>query len=338
MLMCWLSLFALASPMWVVLTSGIDSNLRGVSVSRENGAKQTAIVWAAGSRGVILRSADGGKTWDRLHIPEGDSLDFRGVQVFGENLAYVMSSGEGEKSRIYKTTDAGKTWKLQYSDARKEFFLDAMVCISPTHCFALSDPVDGKFLLARTEDGERWRVIPAGGMPPALPGEGAFAASNSCLLAYGGGDLYFVTGGPAARVFHSHDEGRNWSVTETALLSGKASAGGFSVARSGKILVVMGGDYQLQAQSPKTAAYSRDKGHTWQLAETPPEGYRSAVIAEGQTFVAVGPSGADVSRDGKHWQNAGELNLNAITMGNGQIWGVGEKGVVARMERSEARK
>jgi len=330
--MRWLSLFALALPVWVVLTSGIDSNLRGVSVSSENGERQTAIVWATGSNGVILRSADAGKTWDRLHIPNGDSLDFRGVQAFGENIVYLMSSGEGEKSRIYKTTDTGKTWELQYSGTRKEFFLDAIACINSTNCFALSDPVHGKFLLLRTEDGQHWKEIPADGMPPALPGEGAFAASNSCLLAYGERDLYFVTGGPAARVFHSEDQGRNWSVAETPLLHGKASAGGFSIARSGKILVVMGGDYQQPAQSSRTAAYSNDEGHTWQLAEAPPTGYRSAVMAVGETFAAVGPGGADVSTDASHWQKAGDLNLNAIAAGAGQIWGVGAKGVVGKNE------
>jgi len=329
MLTRWLGLFALASPLWVVLTSGTDSNLRGVSVSGKNGAGETAVVLATGSHGVILRSGDTGETWNRLHIPDGDALDFRGVQAFGENLAYVMSSGEGEKSRIYKTSDAGKTWELQYTDSRKEFFLDAIACISATSCFALSDPVEGKFLVVQTRDGKRWHEIPSTTMPPALPGEGAFAASDSCLLAYGERDLYFVTGGPAARVFHSGDQGKNWSVVETPLLSGKPSTGAFSIARGGKTLVIVGGDFQQPEQSLKTAAFSADEGRSWQLAETPPAGYRSAVIANCQTFYAVGPTGTDFSMDGSHWQKFGELNLNALSTDNRRLWSVGPKGTVA---------
>src|SRR5258706_11245168 len=102
--------------------SGIDSNLRGVSVSETRDAKggPVPVVWASGSNGVILRSTDEGKTWKRLRVTGGDALDFRGIVAFSASAAYVMSSGEGEKSRIYKTTDGGETWAQQYMDKRKE--------------------------------------------------------------------------------------------------------------------------------------------------------------------------------------------------------------------------
>src|SRR6266852_5841622 len=110
---------------WQVQTSGIDSNLRGVSVARLRNAKRVfPAVWASGSNGVILKSIDEGKTWQRLHVAGGDALDFRGIVAFSATTAYVMSSGEGEKSRIYKTTNGGETWNLQYAGNRKDFFLD----------------------------------------------------------------------------------------------------------------------------------------------------------------------------------------------------------------------
>src|SRR5437899_5336259 len=114
---------------WKVQTSGIDSNLRGVSVAEMPDAKgvRVPVVWASGSNGVILKSIDEGKTWKRRHVTGGDALDFRGIVAFSENVAYVMSSGEGEKSRVYKTTDGGETWNLQYTDKRKEFFLDSKI-------------------------------------------------------------------------------------------------------------------------------------------------------------------------------------------------------------------
>ena len=47
---------------------------------------------------------------------------------------------------------------------------------------ALSDPVGGKFRILATHDGGRsWAVQPDAGMPDALPGEFAFAASGTCL-------------------------------------------------------------------------------------------------------------------------------------------------------------
>src|SRR5712691_7831474 len=229
-----LSLFFCATVQaqwWHVQTSGLDTNLRGVSAVYIQNAKgvRTPVVWASGSNGVILRSLDEGKTWQRLHVDGGDQLDFRGIISFNAYDAYVMSSGEGEKSRIYKTTDGGKTWKLQYTDKRKEFFLDALGCWSPDKCLALGDPVDGKFLLLFSADGEHWSQLPGDKMPAALPGEGAFAASNTGLIS-GTEETAFGTGGTrAARYFHSFDLGLTWTVVETPVASGKPSAGIFSL-------------------------------------------------------------------------------------------------------------
>src|SRR5260370_29255715 len=96
---------------WEVQTSGIDTNLRGVSATYVHGAdgEPVPVVWVSGSNGVILQSEDEGRTWQRLHEDGGYRLDFRGSVSFNAYDAYVMSSGEGEKSRIYKTTDADKT-------------------------------------------------------------------------------------------------------------------------------------------------------------------------------------------------------------------------------------
>src|SRR5260370_11978177 len=77
-------------------------------------------------------------------------------------------------------------------------------------CYALGDPIDGKFLLLSTTDGEHWNPLPNESMPASLPGEGAFAASNTCML-LSGEEIYFGTGGPAARVFHSPFSGRTRS-------------------------------------------------------------------------------------------------------------------------------
>src|SRR5262249_46249820 len=147
---------------WKVQYSGLDTSLRGVSAAwtDEKGKTPEPVVWASGSNGEVLRSTDDGKTWKRLRVAGGEALDFRGIRAFDEKTAYLMSSGEGEQSRIYKTTDGGTTWALQYTDKRKEFFLDAITCESETKCFALGDPIDGKFVILKTDDGEHWRRMP----------------------------------------------------------------------------------------------------------------------------------------------------------------------------------
>jgi photosystem II stability/assembly factor-like uncharacterized protein len=312
---------------WNVLPTGMDANLRGVSaVVHRSGT----VLWATGSQGTIIHSTDMGQTWTPAHIDGAEKLDFRGVQTFDGKTVYVMSSGEGEQSRIYRSTDSGATWQMEFTDKRKGFFLDALVCADDTHCFALSDPVGGKFLLLATTDGTHWNDLPRDHMPPALPQEGAFAASNSSLLLYGKTDLYLATGGAAARVFHSKDLGQTWSVGLTPILSGKPSQGIFSIVRAGDALTVVGGDYSDPKRNEKNAAYSLDEGQTWHLAEELPKGYRSSVDTYDAGFVAVGPTGAETSRDGIRWTHIDAPNLNAITFISGKGWAVGAKGLVAQ--------
>lgn len=324
-----LALLVPTETWWIVQDTGVDSNLRGVSLVVHRGG---VTIWATGSNGTVELSTDGGATWQKMAIAGGDGLDFRGVQAFDKGVAYVMSSGEGEKSRIFKTSDSGKTWKMQYAGKRKEFFLDGLQCIDEKHCFGLSDPVGGKFLLLSTEDGEHWKEMPREHMPAALAKEGVFAASNSALLIYRDKELYFGTGGSAARLFHSPDLGKTWEVSETPILSGKSSQGIFSVVRAGDTIVVAGGDYADAGNTTRNAAYSVDGGKTWTVPEERPTGYRSALDTYDAGFVAVGPSGSEISRDGTKWQHIDDANLNALAVISGKGYAVGPKGVVAKFE------
>jgi Uncharacterized protein related to plant photosystem II stability/assembly factor len=324
----------LDAQVWQVVTSGADSNLRAISAGSLNGTVPgKPVVWAAGSNGTVLVSQDQGKRWKRLTVHGGEQLDFRGIVAFDGSTAYLMASGEGEKSRIYKTSNGGASWELQYSDPRKKFFLDAITCLSEKECYALGDPIEGKFVLLRTLDGRRWEALPADGLPPALPQEGAFAAGNRCLAIDRDGGIYFVTGGPAARLFHSADAGRTWKTAEVGLAKGNESSGAFSVARNDKTIVVVGGNYREPGNSDSAAAYSQDGGATWRAAEGPAGGFRSAVaLFDRGSYVAVGTNGTDMSTDsGAHWKHTDPLSLNALTPdGRYGMWGAGPKGTVAR--------
>jgi photosystem II stability/assembly factor-like uncharacterized protein len=252
-LLAWPALFAVSAgaQTWSIRSSGIDTNLRGVSAP---GDGHEGRVWVSGSNGVVMVTSGAGKPWKRLRVEGGEDLDFRGVVAFNDSKAYLMSSGEGAKSRIYKTTDGGASWKLEYFRERKEFFLNALACLSETDCYALGDPLDGRFVILHTRDGERWERLPTAGMPQALPQEGAFAASNSCLQVDASRGLYFVTGGGTARMFHSADFGITWSVRGLPLLKGNASSGAFSIAVRRGNIVVTGGDYKSAAESRDSAA------------------------------------------------------------------------------------
>jgi photosystem II stability/assembly factor-like uncharacterized protein len=317
--------------------SGVDVQLRGIS------AVSDKVAWASGAKGTVLRTVDGGATWERLEIVGAEALDFRDIQAFDQNTAFVLSIGPGEQSRIYKTADGGKIWQRQFTNSDPKAFYDCFAFWDSTHAIAVSDSVDGKFPLIATTDGMNWNPLKVKNMPSALPSEGAFAASGTCIATFGKNDVWFGTGGPAARVFHSADRGQTWTVAETPIMHGAATQGIFSLLFwSKKDGVIVGGDYQDWTQTERTSAFTHNGGKIWSLSTKMPNGYRSGLSLwgpESHHLVAVGISGADISQDGgkdwsgthfdKPWTRTDAYAHNAVSCARTACWAVGPHGRIS---------
>ena len=274
------------APRWMPATTGVTARLRGVS------AVSDRVVWASGSNGTVIRTQDGGASWTTLTVPDAQKLDFRDIDAVDDRTAYVLSIGAGDASRIYKTSDAGATWRLQFRNEDPKAFFDAMAFRNARTGYALSDSVDGQLIVIRTTDGTTWTRI-ASGLPPALDGEGAYAASGTNVAIL---DRQIWLATTASRVIRSDDDGRSWKAVSTPLPTG-TSAGIFSIAfRDRGHGLIVGGDYKKEAEAADNAAISTDGGASWTLVKGL-SGFRSAVAfvpARRDTVVAVGPSGSDI--------------------------------------------
>ncbi len=228
---------------WTPLSTGSGARLRGVSAVTDR------VVWASGTNGTILRTTDGGATWQKLLVPGADKLDFRDIDAVDEMTAYALSIGSGELSRIYKTSDAGRTWAEQFVNRDPKAFFDAMAFWDAKRGVAVSDSVDGQFVILTTTDGgASWERVPAAALPPALPNEGFFAASGTNVTVAAPNHVWLGTGAASeARVLRSDDGGRTWAVSKTPLDAGP-SAGIFSIAfGDAPHGIVVGGDYKAEA-------------------------------------------------------------------------------------------
>jgi photosystem II stability/assembly factor-like uncharacterized protein len=317
------------APQWLSQSSGTTARLRGVS------AVSATVAWASGSDGVYLKTIDGGATWRAATVPGAEALDFRDVEAFDADTAYLLSIGEGERSRIYKTTDGGGHWRLQFTNHNPKAFFDALAFWDADRGVAVSDSVDGRFMIIRTTDGgANWKEIPTEKLPPALAGEGAFAASGTCVITQGRNNAWIAT--TAARVLRSTDGGDSWQVATTPIPSGQSSAGIFSIAfKDAKNGVIVGGDYKKEGEARDNVATTSDGGRIWKLAKGPlPGGFRSAVAFTpgASTMVAVGPSGSDYSLDGgASWAPIGGAGYHAVSFArSGAGWAVGEGGRIAK--------
>lgn len=318
------------SAQWQRQTVETKASLRGLSVVNEK------IIWASGTGGTVLQTIDGGKNWTVRKVPDAEKLDFRDIEAFDANTAYVLSIGEGENSRIYKTTDGGKTWKLQFKNTNPKAFFDAFAFWDKTHGIAMSDPVDGKYLLLKTDDGEIWTVADNEKMPNAKPGEAAFAASGTCIFSEGKSNVWLVSGGNEARVFRSTDRGLSWFAVETLMLKGTPGSGIFSIAMNDpKNGVIVGGNYEKDKEITNNLAFTKDGGKTWTLSKGL-NGYRSGVtFIDKKTILAVGSSGSDISMNGgKTWKNLDGENYNSVqAKGKNSVWAVGARGLVSKFLR-----
>jgi photosystem II stability/assembly factor-like uncharacterized protein len=322
---------SIAQAQWRQQPIASHADFRGLSVV------SAKIVWVSGTQGTYARTSDGGKSWSVGTAPDAGNLDFRDVEAFGESTAYLMSAGPGEKSRIYKTVDGGKTWFVQFKSSEREAFFDAIAFWDECHGIVLGDPVKGRFELLATDDGgTHWKPLSGTNLPAALPNEGAFAASGTCLITPGKNDVWFCTGGAkTARVFHSHDRGQSWTVSDTPVASGVPSAGIFSIAfRDREHGIVVGGDYRKPKDVGASAATTGDGGRTWKpLHESFP--YRSCVAWANGRWVVVGPSGSDISQDdGATWTALDHESYNSVGFSStGEGWAVGPKGRIAKFAK-----
>lgn len=334
---------------WQMQTSGTTASLRGIHAVSAN------VAWASGTNGVVLRTQNGGQTWQSCNVPaDADKLDFRSVWAWDGEHAMVMSSGPGSESRLYSTHDGCRTWRLIFSDPDVDGFWDGLQFDGTRFGAILGDPVRGSFTLFVTYDGGgQWTRQSDPCLKTMEAKQGAFAASNQSLAILpvqdansspGTGVNHQIWFGTSGGWLHGFElapleliaaTGRNAAengCTHSQPLpeANDSAAGIFAIAFHDDVDgVVVGGDYAQPQSGVNTAAFTTDGTH-WHLALHPPAEYRSTVAwnATDGSWIAAGPTGSDISRDnGNTWQPLDHGNWNALSL----PFAVGPDGRIARL-------
>ena len=277
------------------------------------------VVWASGRGGTFVLTTDGGRTWKAGVVPGAEALQFRDVQGVSAKVAYLLSIGTGSDSRIYKTTNGGATWTLQFQNQDPDAFYDCFAFWTPKRGIAQSDSVSGRFPVIRTTDGKTWQDI-GDNLPAALPGEFSFASSGTCVAAQGKRNAWIVTGGASpSRVLATEDGGDTWNAYDSPL-RGSPSAGIFSVAfRDARHGIIGGGDLDPAAPPFDQTATSSDGGTTWTITDQQPNigtvfGLSYAVE------VGLGHDGEDDGNEGEDHQESDTNRTVVVTGPGGSAW------------------
>ena len=327
LLPCWL----LAQPVITPQVSGTTASLRGLSAVNDR------IAWSSGSGGTVLRTLDGGRTWQNVSPAGADTLDFRDVQAFSADTALVMHAGY--PGLILQTCDGGRHWQTVYHDPRPGIFLDAMSFWDNRHGLAFGDALNGRLVVITTADGGRSWQRQRG--PVALAQEGGYAASGTCLATRDDSLAWIALGTPAARVLYTTNRGHSWQGGRTPMQQDEAGCGIFSLDfSSAQYGIAVGGCYPHPEATAKNLAITHDGGRTWQLvAKKRPRGYRSAVawLPDTNIWLCTGPTGTDISyNNGLRWQALDSTGYHALALPSGAGgWLCGPRGRLARVDFKE---
>ena len=314
--------------------SGVAARLRGVS------AVQRRVVWASGSGNTILRSEDGGETWKKLPSPTTDRARLSRHRRRERHTAYVLSIGKGPPSRIYKTTDAGATWMLHFANADPKGFFDAMVFWDDEHGIAMSDTIDGAFVIIRTADGgATWTRVPA-----EQTAGGAAGRRRVCGERHERRRVRTRTCGSApvrgrGRACCARPIGaRRGRLPKRRWRPGQTS-GIFSVAfRDAQHGVIVGGDYSKESEAVDNAAITTDGGQDVDARAKVGAGFRS-VVKHVPGSRASSSSRSDrwdpicqptTARRGR--RSRGRVSIRSASRPDEQVgWGAGNRGAIGRL-------
>ncbi|WP_299072741.1 hypothetical protein [uncultured Paraglaciecola sp.] len=292
-----------------------------------------AHIVASGTNGGIYQSTDNGEHWSKVVGPENSQgLQFRDIQILSNGSLTLMSAGEGDDSRIYRTDD-GKNWQLQIAGKQASTFYDCLHFVNHQQGWLYGDSDEaGLFILATEDGGRHWNRQTLG--LAAQAGEGGFASSGTCLNQGDDNNIYIGTGnGHAPRVLIK--DGKKWHSLDTPFLGGEA-AGVFSVQQTKQWLYLFGGSLKAQQNSAKAQRYNLQSKQWSALPEVPLKGavYGSAIIQKDNKIrvLIANPQGVSVWQEGtKSWAMLSKNNIWSLACDDQMgCVGVGKDGVVER--------
>ncbi|MEO7822415.1 MAG: YCF48-related protein, partial [Gemmatimonadaceae bacterium] len=250
------------------------------------------IGWALGGHSsthtLLFRTRDGGKSWERQTLFDGEGTRLRDIGFADANNGWIVGD-----QHILRTTDGGETWVPVETEKAigRGYSVEAheLLVLGPD-AIVVGTNAQNRQIMRTLDGGGTWELI---GL--VKDGGGGAGSENSVTgLALGEGSTVFATTGShpysAGVIYRSTDGGHSW---ERMAEAEKPLHG---IAFRGKRGVAVG---------EGLAFFTEDGGDTWRRTAMP--GRRYAVdFTSANTVLAVGrdPSVVISANGGRTWQAA----------------------------------
>jgi len=172
----------------------------------------------AGQAGTILRTTDGGKSWDALYVGENQLI--RRVSFISDQEGWAV----GHRGSIFHTTDAGNSWEIQFE--APGIYLRDINFVDRNHGWVVGHDAT---ILHTSDGGASWQAQQMRGFTGRdLPRfHGVYARDENTA----------VIVGEFGTVVHTEDGGELWTITPEV-----AETTWLAVAEAGDFIYMVGLD------------------------------------------------------------------------------------------------
>ena len=236
-------------------------------------ARADDALWAVGGHGMVLRSPDNGKSWERLASPG----DFAALDVTTGDSQPVLV---GQAGKAFEAVGGGNGWKALETgtDQRLLSVTDlaggGQMAVGAFGTIIMRNPNSDSFEPITVD----WEALVEDGFEPHLY-DVLQTKSGTILIS-----------GEFGMVLRSRDNGKSWSVHN----NDDASVFALHEASNGLLMGVGQAGYIIS---------SGDDGESWQSSASGTEANLLGVSSSGNTFAAVGVRAVLSSKNGgKSWK------------------------------------
>ena len=245
---------------WLQVESPNRSNLSGVYFHDRD------LGWAVGHDSVILRTEDGGTTWELVHWSPEEESPLLDVWFSDADSGFAI----GAYGSFYRTADGGKSWDLE-TISEWDFHLHHIARSAEGRLYLAAEA--GMIYLS-DDAGKTWTEL-------SSPYEGSFFGSlpldRDAVLVFG----------LQGHLFRSEDAGESWTSIETGTTA--MLTDGIQLADGTIVISGLGG----------TLLVSTDGGFTFDLLPQPDRRGISAIVEAGEDqLLLVGEFGVKMMRKG----------------------------------------
>jgi photosystem II stability/assembly factor-like uncharacterized protein len=273
-----------------ILTEKKGVSLRGMSVPSEK------VIWASGSKGSVVKSVNGGESFEWMQVKGYETRDFRAIHAWDDKEVLIVAVAA--PAVILKTVDGGMNWNKVYENTDTSMFLDAVKFKDDNSGTVIGDPINDTIFLLNTNDrGGHWNKVSSSFWKSKVQEGEAFFASSNSNIAYLNNKIVFVSGGIKSRIWI------DGNAMPLMMMEGGKSTGANSIdiAPDGNKFIVVGGDFMKDTLTDDIARAFLKYDNKFQVNTSfaMPHGYRSSVnFVDNYFVIACGTSGVDVSKDG----------------------------------------